>query len=321
MTDTSPDKPAISVLMTVYNGSRFLREAVDSILNQTFRDFELICVDDGSTDESAAILSEFARRDARIKIITQQNTGVTASLNIGLRAARGEFIARMDADDISLPQRFEKQIAYLQSHPDCVLVGSQVLMVDPDAMPIYPKRDTSYDHEQILDALLDKGWPIVHPSVMIRAQVMRSIGGYDEQYRVVQDHDLFLRLADHGRLVNLREILLLYRQHFDAIGYAKAQLQAEMVTLIVRCARARRGLPMNAKLDDTKPRDRSPSHCRKQWVWAAVANGYRATARKHAIALLRESPGQLDSWKLMLHALAGRRNSSGGLARRIWSEK
>src|SRR4051794_24772902 len=115
-----PPPPPISVLLAVYNGGRYLRAAVDSILTQTFTDFEFIIIDDGSTDGSLATLREFAQRDPRINLVSRPNKGLTVTLNEGIALARGEFLARMDADDIALPQRFEKQIAYLRDHPECV---------------------------------------------------------------------------------------------------------------------------------------------------------------------------------------------------------
>src|SRR4051812_26679567 len=124
--------PTVSVLMAVYNGEQYLREAVNSILSQTFKDFEFIIIDDGSTDRSPELLASYARADSRVKLISRPNKGLTKSLNEGLHAARGEFVARMDGDDISLPERFERQVSYLREHPEVVLVGSRVEFIDPD---------------------------------------------------------------------------------------------------------------------------------------------------------------------------------------------
>ena len=121
------DRPSVSVLMPIHNGEPTLTEAVESVLAQTFGDFELIAVDDGSTDSSLAKLQSFARGDPRVRILSRPNTGIAGALNDSIQQARGEFLVRMDADDIALPQRFEKQVAYFRAHPDCVLVGSRVL--------------------------------------------------------------------------------------------------------------------------------------------------------------------------------------------------
>src|SRR3954468_5693657 len=120
--------PTVSVLLAVYNARRYLRQAIDSILAQTFTDFEFIIIDDGSTDDTLAILREYEKRDGRIRLISRPNKGLTTTLNEGLALARGEFLARMDGDDVALPTRFEKQVTYLRDHPECVLVGSRVLL-------------------------------------------------------------------------------------------------------------------------------------------------------------------------------------------------
>ncbi len=135
-----PPAPSVSVLMPIYNAELTLAEAVESILAQTFTDFELIVVDDGSTDGSLQMLQKFAHRDTRIRIISRPNTGIAGALNEAMDAARGEFLARMDADDISLPARFEKQVAFLQEHPDVVLLGSRVMLVEPYGTPMYETR-------------------------------------------------------------------------------------------------------------------------------------------------------------------------------------
>src|SRR5213082_3006291 len=128
--------PVVSVLMPVYNAQRYLPAAVESILGQTFRDFEFIIIDDGSTDRSGEILRKFAAEDPRIKLISRPNTGYVVALNEALSCASGEFVARMDADDISLPTRFERQVAYLREHTDCVLVGTNVITMDSDGAMI-----------------------------------------------------------------------------------------------------------------------------------------------------------------------------------------
>src|SRR4051812_12524034 len=127
----------ISVVMPVWNGESFLAEAIESILAQTCRDFEFLIIDDGSTDGTPAILREFEARDPRVRVLWQQHEGLVAALNAGLAAARAPLIARMDADDVSTPERFELQLAYLQAHPECVVLGTAMLVTDPDGAPIY----------------------------------------------------------------------------------------------------------------------------------------------------------------------------------------
>ncbi len=132
--------PAVSVVMPLYNARRHLASALDSVLAQTFTDFEIIAVDDGSRDDTLDLLRQYESRDPRVRVLSRPNTGIVGALNDGMRLARADLIARMDGDDLCLPDRFEKQVAYLQQHPDCVLVGSQVLLIDPDGEPICPHR-------------------------------------------------------------------------------------------------------------------------------------------------------------------------------------
>ena len=156
--------PAVSVLLPVFNGIRHLREAVDSILGQTFADFEFIIIDDGSTDDSAKTLQQYAQVDSRIRLVSRPNKGLTVTLNEGVGMASAPLLARMDADDIALPQRLEKQTAYMREHPDCVLLGSAVTLIDPEGLPIR-QMCSEQTHEEIDYAHLNRGWPIVHPAV------------------------------------------------------------------------------------------------------------------------------------------------------------
>src|SRR3954451_17524256 len=149
---TLPSPPStgervLSVVTTAYNTAPYLRAAIESILNQTFRDFEYILVDDGSTDGSLPILREFERRDSRVRVISRGNTGIVRAANDGIAVARGKYLARMDSDDLSMPTRFEKQIAYLDAHSECVLVGSRVMIMDPYGSPV-AESGHSLTHEQ-----------------------------------------------------------------------------------------------------------------------------------------------------------------------------
>jgi glycosyltransferase involved in cell wall biosynthesis len=297
--------PAISVVMSVFNGDKYLRDAVDSILTQKFSDFEFIIVDDGSTDGSPQILQDYARKDSRIKLLSGPNKGLTRSLNQGLAEARGQFIARMDSDDISLPQRIEKQVEYLRDHPQTVLVGSSVEFIDPDGYPINTKPGMLLTHEQIDADLLKKGWPVVHPAVMIRRDALTKIGGYSEKYVTNQDHDLFLRLAEIGQLANLPEVLLKYRQHFASVSLSKSTQQGDTVEAILHETYQRRGMTIPANLLHSRPKSLSPLDHRRNWAWAALAAGNVRTARRHALVILRESPLSPMSWRITYCAIRG----------------
>jgi glycosyltransferase involved in cell wall biosynthesis len=304
---TMPNPPTVSVLLPVYNAERYLREAIGSILTQTFADFELIAVDDGSTDRSPAILSDLAARDPRIRIITRPNGGIASALNDGLAAATGEFIARMDADDISLPQRFERQVEYLRAHPDCVLLGSRVLLVDPFDTPLY-ESNHGPDHEEIERLFLGgEGWAVVHPAAMMRTAAMRSAGGYRTEYVPIEDLDLFLRLLEPGgRAANLPDVLLHYRQHANSANRTRFAEQEEKKRACVADAYQRRGRPFPADWAPPPRRQLMPAEELRQWAWAAVNRRRAGVARRHAIRVLGMQPFARSSWKLMYCALRGR---------------
>ena len=267
----------VTVLLAVHNGQQYLRLAVQSILSQTFTDFEFLIIDDGSADDSVQILAEFAEADSRIRLVSQENIGLTRTLNHGISLAQGEFLARMDADDIALPERLEKQVAYLRENRSCVMVGSRVMLIDPEGDPIRETCD-ELAHEEIDQALMAHGWPLVHPAVMIRTQARRETGGYDELYRTNQDHDLFLRLAEHGRVANLSEVLLQYRQHPASISAINKINNIDPLGRIVKAAHDRRGTKVPAKeISPVKVSFSEVDH-HFNWGWAALAAGNISTA-------------------------------------------
>jgi len=205
----------ISVIMPVYNGEKYLREAVDSILAQTFTDFEFIIVDDGSTDATAQILDSYT--DPRIiRINNRQNVGLSTSLNNGIALAKGEYIARMDADDISLPERFEKQVAFLNCHLSIGVVGSAIQKIN-DLGEIIGIASLPTDPE-LMEWVLLFGSPFVHPSVMMRTDVVINLGGYSTKYNAAQDYEFWGRFSKHTKLANLSECLLFYRIHTESIS-------------------------------------------------------------------------------------------------------
>lgn len=203
--------PRISVIMSVYNAERHLADAIRSILNQTFTDFEFLIVDDGSRDSSAAIMDAFAVSDPRIRVIRQENRGLIVSLNRMLDEARAPLVARMDADDISLPTRFERQIAFLSEHTDHGVVGTNTHELDEDGTVFECSDLHPLDHPSIATAMEHRS-PICHPSVLMRREAILAAGGYRPPYVHCEDYDLWLRLLDRTRLANLPDRLLLYRR-------------------------------------------------------------------------------------------------------------
>jgi len=202
--------PRVTVLMSVYNGESYLREAVDSILNQTFKDFEFIIINDASTDETYEILNSYS--DPRIRIHTnKKNLGVAKSLNVGLKISKGNYIARQDADDISTPDRLAIEVAFLDSHPDYAVVGTFPRVIYENSGKIrYGKRPVK--DIEIRRALKTKNC-IVHGSVMIRMKCLLDVGLYDESMANSEDYELWLRLSKKYSFKNIEKFLYVLRLH------------------------------------------------------------------------------------------------------------
>jgi len=199
--------PAVSVLMGVRDGAAWLPEAIRSVLGQTLADLELIVVDDGSTDATPTQLA--AVRDPRLVVEGQARAGLAVALNRALGRARGPLVARLDADDLALPTRLERQRAYLQAHPDVGLLGTAARLIDESGRDVGVIRPPE-DDRAIRRALIRRN-PFVHSSVMLRRALAASAGGYDTSFPVAQDYDLWLRLSATTRMANLPEPLVVRR--------------------------------------------------------------------------------------------------------------
>lgn len=209
--------------MATYNGQAYIKEAITSILNQTFSDFELLVIDDGSTDQTVSIVKSFD--DERIKLHrNEENIGLTKSLNKGLKLARGEYIARMDDDDVSLPQRLEMQVKFMDENQDVGACGSWLQIIDDTGEPtnVY---ETSSDHDEIVGMFLFHN-AIFHPSVIIRKATLDEHKlSYDESFETTQDYDLWQRLSMVSRLANIPEALVKRRKHVKSISSNRRELQ------------------------------------------------------------------------------------------------
>lgn len=212
----SHSNPEVSVILPVYNSERYLRQAVDSIINQTLRDFELIIINDGSTDQSGSILHEYTKYDDRIRLIERENRGLTKSLNEGIQLSRGNWIARMDADDISHPQRLQLQLKKLiENKAD--IVGSSLQFIDS---PIKLKWHFPLSHESCLLRMAFRS-PFAHPAVIMKASIARNLR-YDESVSYGQDYELWTRSAIYGaKMMNCKLPLLFYRRHPEQISCKK----------------------------------------------------------------------------------------------------
>ncbi len=212
--------PIVSVLMSVHNGQDFLREAIESILNQTYRDFEFIVVDDASTDNSLNILKSFS--DPRLKILeVEKNIGLVDALNLALKQAKGKYVARMDADDVSYPDRFAQQVARMVDEPNLVLLGTSYDCIDVSGC-ILRNHALKTDNDNLQKELIKEGNQFGHPTVMMRSQTVKSIGGYRKLAGPYsQDYDLWLRLSEIGKIANLSNSLLAYRIHDKQLSVNK----------------------------------------------------------------------------------------------------
>jgi glycosyltransferase involved in cell wall biosynthesis len=210
--------PKVSVVIPVYNGARTLARAVDSILGQSLRDIELIVVDDGSTDATPDILA--AIPDSRLRVIRQANGGRSLARNAALRAARAEYVAMLDADDVAYPERLARQAAFLDAHPDVALCGTWAHRIEPDG--------SQHEWRQPLEAgeirrTMLRSDCFIHSTVMARKRVLQECGGYDESLDFSEDYDLYLRIAGRCATANLPEILCAYRAPVGARYRLKEQ--------------------------------------------------------------------------------------------------
>lgn len=220
----------LSVVMSVYNGEKFLSEAVSSILNQTLRDFEFIIIDDGSTDKSLEILNKFAGVDERIKLISWENKGLIYSLNEGVKMAQGEYIARMDADDISIPNRLEKQLKYAQEK-GLAVCGTWASMINEDGEDI-GIMDYPPSVKGIKSYTLSHN-PFIHSSVIFRKDVFEKVGGYNKRFKYIEDYELWSRIVFKYKTSNIQESLLKYRKHDKQIT-RRNNVEMRLKGIIVR---------------------------------------------------------------------------------------
>jgi hypothetical protein len=233
--------------MTVFNGERFLREAVESILAQGFRDFDFIVIDDGSTDGSASLLDSYQKLDARLRVYHDAHAGLIRSLNRGSKLVRGKYLARMDADDVAKPDRLARQVDVMESHPQLAALGGAVEWIDAQgrSLGIYPNPTESGDiHEHLLRGFC-AFW---HPTMLIRQEAFSWAGGYRNGVVGAEDLDLWLRLADRYQLANLPEVLLRYRIHAGQESVCKRRQQT-LSNLAARASAACRRKGMADPLD------------------------------------------------------------------------
>jgi len=289
--------------MPVYNAERYVDRAIESIRAQTFGNFEFVIVNDGSTDTTPTILERHARDDGRIRILSRPNTGIVGAENDGLGAARGTYIARIDADDWCDVRRFELQVARLDREPELVALGSAAAIVDSHGDCLGEFR-VPLTHEEIEDRHLKGLSSIHHPSVMMRADAVKKVGGYREWSRPADDFDLWLRLGEVGKVANLPECLVTKRLTIDGIvGSTLGQEMGDAIERILADTWERRGLPGDPAMPQRTVLNRSDLY--RQWTWLALRSGNKRVARKYALKSVCRQPFHRNAWRAMLCAMRG----------------
>jgi glycosyltransferase involved in cell wall biosynthesis len=224
--------PIISVVMPAFNMEAYIEDAIRSILEQTFRDFEFIIIDDGSMDGTGEIIKRYAATDARVIIVNNQgNLGLPRTMNSSIELARGKYICRMDADDFSYPDRLEKQLAFMEDHPDVVISGGTMEVCNRE-MKFLCKRIYNLTDAEIRRKLFRYS-PFSHPSVIFRTEEARNIGGYFEEIFPAEDYDFYFRLGMVGSFANLPDTIIKMRVNPSGISYSNIR-KSEILALYVR---------------------------------------------------------------------------------------
>lgn len=295
--------PFFTVLMPAYNAAPFLREAVDSVLAQSFTDFEFLIINDGSTDETAAILASYT--DPRIRVHHQENQGVIGALNKGLELARGQYIARFDADDVCYPQRLQRQYEYFRQHPDCVLLGSASDYIDEEGNELFEWQPVAYEHDALAQAVRTT-CPFDHPTVAYPREVALRLGGYPKGAIHFEDHLFWTRFFATGKTANLSEPLIKHRFNPQSVTidekwrgpvFKEIKYRAIQEGNISEADAAR--LKQLLQSQDLKQYKDAAYHAMmgKKYLW----NNYQpAKARKHLSAALRIMPGKAEPYLLYL---------------------
>ena len=302
MLDISCDAVRLSVAMPVYNAARYLPAALDSVLAQSFQDFELLAHDDGSQDNSWAILTDYASRDSRLRISRGPNQGLPRTLNQIIQHASGELIARFDADDLCLPDRFEKQLAQFDRDPDLLVSGGAAQIIDADDRPIKITQPP-LTHEDIDRHNLCGHVSLLHPAIMMRRNAVLAAGGYHPNFHGAEDHDLWPRMAEIGRLENLPDVLIKYRIHDDSISSTKRDLQRQLCLHACEAAWQRRGIT-DGRFEYQEWRMGEDAQSRLaftiSYAWQAWSHGYRSTWRHYALKALRQAPLSKSAWNVVV---------------------
>lgn len=272
--------------MAVHNAARTLERAVRSIFKQTVTDFEFIIVDDGSDDNTPNLLKKLCSKEKRAVPFRLEKRGLTKALVFGCERARGEFIARMDGDDIAVATRLDRQLKFLEYNTNVVCCGTAAIVMDDAGRPFRYWRPPISHAEIDSTHLKGYGGGVIHPTALFRRSVYESVGGYDPRWELAQDFDLWLRLAEVGQLANLPDCLLFYRQGISAISQKRPTEQLNHCHRIWQEALARRGLNTTDEFPNWSRQDTSDALYFQQ----AMENSFFKTAIIYAIRLWLAEP-------------------------------
>lgn len=304
--------PIVSVVMSVRDEADFVVDAIESILNQSVRNLEFIIVDDGSQDESVAMIRQFG--DTRIRLLVQQeNLGLATSLNLGIRSAKGKYIARQDADDLSDPGRLERQVEYLERHREVGLVGCNVLVIDESGRSLvareFPRASDTLKHRLITG---ENGNPFVHGATVFRKSTAIDAGLYRPEFKQAQDLDLWLRIAERSQLGSIREIAYRWRIRRSSTGASNWESQRDYGELARWCARCRRSgqsepdlslfeiqqVPARKFLGKFRPRNLDSDYYLKIGAMM-LSSGFKSDARMYLRKAVRRNPLNAYGWLLL----------------------
>jgi len=306
--------PKVSVLLPVYHGERYIVASIESILKQSYSDFELIVINDGSTDRTGSLLRGIS--DPRIVLVEQENQGLTRTLNNALKVIKGEYIARQDADDLSHPDRFSRQVEFLNSHPEVGLVGSVCLCMDEDG-EIIGQTPPLTDIKKLKNILMKRGNPLVHGSVMFRRECIGKVGGYRIEMDRAEDYDLWLRISEYYEIAKLKEPLYLWRWSQSGISLTKMEYLEKKAELARKLSEERRkegrdslqaGLQeefFRQQMREDLPASKQSERKRQAYYFyrlghAAYYGGMYPKARKNLFHALNLNPLDTRAWFFLL---------------------
>jgi glycosyltransferase involved in cell wall biosynthesis len=295
--------------MPVHNTKRYVGQAIESVLAQTFTDFELLIIDDGSTDGSLEVIRSYALKDRRIRVISRENRGIVATRNEALAAIESPFMAMMDSDDVSTPDRLEQQLAVLTGAPSIQLVTSRLLLIDPEGAPLCFANALPDSHSFRATLLSAEPGFLVCNAYLLRTQRLKDIGGFRADYPLAEDLDMFVRIASEDEIVCLPEVLYWYRQHPGSVCHRQGAMLRDCLDRL----RSEHG-PRHAVEDrpSTEPATPPPTQVgetdrsiHEKWAWWALGAGFVPTARKHAVRALLKHPLSWGAWRLTVCAARG----------------